>query len=608
MAFIPNEIISQILDRCDIVEVVSSYIPLKRAGRNFKALCPFHNEKTSSFVVNPEKQIFHCFGCGAGGNVVSFVMQQEHLEFPVAMRMLAEKVGITIKSESRENTKTTQTRQQLKKVNELATGYFHHNLLFEKGRAASSARTYLKARGITLEMVKTFHLGFALEQWDGLMTYLKQHDVSLQLMEKAGLILAKSRGEGFYDRFRNRILFPIFDARGKCIAFGGRTMEDDNPAKYINSPETLIYTKGHHLYGFPLAKERIGQQDCAIVVEGYTDFIMPFQAGVQNIVASLGTALTIDQIRLLRRYTHNVVMLFDSDQAGEAATLRSLDLLIEEGMQVKVATLTPPAGRAHKGDGAQTSALKDDPDSFIRCYGVEEFHKCVNSAQPLFEFKLNLLRNKYDRRTIEGRASISTVMLSTISKVNNAIVKSEYIKRLASVLIVSEDALLEELKKIEKGTLPKPVRAGQHAHVKTSSGHIRPIERHLLKLMLEDKGFIPLTKAQARLSDFKNEHVRSIVSKIFELFDQGRSTDVTGVMSCFEDQKMSQTISHLMVEEDLIPGDKQKIHRDCMHRLKKDHLKSRRRDILHQMELARDSGDKYKIDELKQEFNQLIKE
>ncbi len=597
MGFIPNEIISRVLERSDIGEVVSSYIALKRAGQNFKALCPFHDEKTPSFVVNPQKQIFHCFGCGAGGNAISFVMQQERMEFPEAVRLLAEKAGITFEEQTQGNPQTTKTRQQLHKINTLAADYFHHNLLFDKSPSAKSAREYLTSRQITPDMVKKFHMGFALEKWDGLMAHLRKHDVSLNLMEKAGLIISKASGEGFYDRFRNRIMFSIFDARRRCVAFGGRSMEDNPSAKYINSPETMVYTKGHHLYGLHLAKEAIGQQDCAIVVEGYTDFIMPFQAGVHHIVASQGTALTTDQIRLLRRFTLNVVMLFDSDQAGEAATLRSLDLLIEQDMNVKVATLTPATGV--EGTGSR-QARKDDPDSFIRRYGVKEFTQCISRAEPFFEFKLNIVLKKYDKKTIEGRARIAAEMLPTINKFSNAIVKSEYIKRLAQGLLVSQDALLEELKKMGKGTPAKQIE-------KISSDHIRPIERHLLKLMLDERDFIPLTKAQVKMSDFKNEQVRSIVHRLFDLFEQGRETSPSVVMSGFDDEKMLQTISHLMASEDLVSGDKQKIHRDCLHRLKKNRLKSQRQDILHQMETARSSGDEYKLDELKQEFNQLIK-
>ena len=590
MGFIPNEVINQVLDRCDIVEVVTSYIPLKRAGRSFKALCPFHHEKTPSFIVNPDKQIYHCFGCGVGGNAISFVMQQEHLEFPEAVRFLAEKYGIAIPNPKDENPKAIQIQQQLQGVNELAVSYFHKNLIFDRSSSAKATRQYLKDRQIDLEIVEKFQVGLALDQWDGLMTSLRKQNISLNLMEKAGLIISRQKGEGFYDRFRDRIIFPIFDKKGKCVAFGARTMEKDNPAKYINSPETILYTKGEHLYGFHLAKEAIGRQDLVIVVEGYLDFIIPFQSGVQNVVASLGTALTVDQIRLLRRYTRNVVMLFDTDQAGAAAMIRSMDILIEEGMDVKVATLTE----------------KDDPDSFIRSHGVDKFQERINQADSLFDFKLNYVTRKYGGKTIEDRAKISAELLPTINKFNNAIVKSEYIKRLSQALGVSHEALLVEVKKAGRETKSQQRRAPSHGQQKENIS-IRPVEKDLLRLMLEEKSYVPLVKEEVSVSDFHNEHVQHIVKKIFELFEQGNELSGSSLISCFDDQDIICVISNLMASEDLLLGNKKKIFGDCVHRLEQERLKSQRREILNQMDTAKQAGNQQKLDELTQQFNQLIK-
>ncbi|MBU0468966.1 MAG: DNA primase [Candidatus Omnitrophica bacterium] len=296
MVLIPEEIVSQVIDRSDIVEIISSYIPLKRAGRNFKAACPFHNEKTPSFVVNPDKQIFHCFGCGVGGNVVSFVMKQDKMDFPEAIRMLAQKVNVVIEEVDEPTRRSTNERHLIFKINELAAEYFQDNLLSAKTKMASDARKYLKERNVDFGTVKSFKVGLAVDKWDGLLEYLKNKGVSLVLMEKAGLIIPRDNSRGYYDRFRNRIVFPIFDTRGNCRAFGARAL-DDNQAKYLNSPETIVYTKGHHLYGFHFAKDAITQEDAVIIVEGYLDCIMPHQFGVKNIVASLGTALTVEQIR-----------------------------------------------------------------------------------------------------------------------------------------------------------------------------------------------------------------------------------------------------------------------------------------------------------------------
>ena len=350
MGLIPDEIIAQVLDRCDIVELISEYVTLKKAGRNFKACCPFHHEKTPSFVVNRDKQIYHCFGCGAGGNVIGFLMSHDHMDFPSAVRHLAQKAGIAIPETSSDaSSETMGVRDMVLKANELTVDFFH-DILIKGQRGANSAQDYLKKRQVRLETAQKLKLGFAPDSWDGLITFLRSKNISLSIMEKAGLVIPREKSEGFYDRFRDRVIFPIFDLRGKCIAFGGRTMKAESGAKYMNSPETPVYAKREHLYGLHFAKQAIAQKDCAVVVEGYMDFLTPFQAGTENIVASLGTALTSEQIRLIRRYTRNVVMLYDADMAGQMATLRSLDLLVEEDMHVKIALLTSG----------------EDPDSFIQ--------------------------------------------------------------------------------------------------------------------------------------------------------------------------------------------------------------------------------------------------
>ncbi|MCK5260333.1 MAG: DNA primase, partial [Candidatus Omnitrophica bacterium] len=266
MGLIPDEIIAQVIDHSDIVEVISAYVPLKKAGRNFKGPCPFHHEKTPSFIVNPAKQIFHCFGCHVGGNVIGFVMKQDRLEFPEAVRLLAKKVNIVVPETTRGNAQETNIRQLIFKINALAAEYFHKNLLSDKGRPAKEARAYLKKRKVDLKTVEQFQLGFAPDQWDGLIGYLRSKKINLGLMEKAGLILPRDNGQGYYDRFRNRVIFPILDTQAHYRAFGARALEANGEkarvtAKYINSPETPVYVKGHHLYGFHLAKQAIGQED-----------------------------------------------------------------------------------------------------------------------------------------------------------------------------------------------------------------------------------------------------------------------------------------------------------------------------------------------------------
>ncbi len=591
MGFIPEDIIRQILDRSDIVDIIGSYIPLKRAGQNFKAACPFHHEKTPSFMVNPKKQIYHCFGCGVGGNAISFVMAQDHLSFPEAVRQLAQRADVVIPEAARGSQERTQLRQKIFKINELAQQFYQKNLLFNKDAATHHARAYLKKRGIDRQAVERFGMGFAVDQWDALMDHLKKHRVPINFMEKAGLIIGRQRSDGFYDRFRNRIIFPIMDVKGRCVAFGGRTLEADNPAKYINSPESPVYTKGQHLYGLPLAKDDIIKQDLAVIVEGYMDFMTPFLAGIRHLVASLGTALTLEQIRLIRRYTKNIVMLFDSDQAGQAATLRSLDILIEEGMHVKVATLD-----------ADT-----DPDAFIRRFGPDAFQERLAQARGLIDFKLQALLATTDRESIEGRAAIAEAMLPTIARFPNEIVKSEYVKKLARTLSVTPEALTAEMKKVnarDGRADMSSAAAPRHAAVTA----LPAAEKNILRLMLEDQDYIPLVQDELNATDFEHRDLQVIVAKIFELFSRDRQDfNPARLTGCFDDQRIVGIISSLMAAEDTLAGDKQKIHADCVQRLKQNRRKAKRRKLLHQIETAQSAGDQRAITRLLEQFNQLIK-
>jgi len=589
MVLIPEEIVSQVIDRSDIVEIISSYIPLKRAGRNFKAACPFHNEKTPSFVVNPDKQIFHCFGCGVGGNVVSFVMKQDNMDFPEAIRVLAQKVNVVIEEVDEPTRRSTNERLLIFKLNELAANYFQENLLSTRTKMASDARKYLKERNVDFETVKNFKVGLAVDKWDGLLEHLKNKGVSLGLMEKAGLIIPRDNGRGFYDRFRNRIIFPIFDTRGNCRAFGARALED-NQAKYLNSPETIVYTKGNHLYGFHLAKNSITQEDAVIVVEGYLDCIMPYQFGVQNIVASLGTALTVEQIRLIRRYSRNVILLFDMDKAGEAAMLRSLDTLVEEEMNVKVAILD---------EG-------EDPDSFIRMKGQEVFLDRIKNAQLMIDYKLSSLKKKYDSKTAEGKEKITSEMLVTIGKFRSEVIKSDYIKFLAHRLHVSEQALLAELQKGGKGSVKNYFNEEKKQKTLGEAQRVT-VERGILKLLLEEKEFIEATKKEMLPADFQDKGIRDVVTKIFGMFDQGKGIDVGSLISSFEDQKMQQMISSLVIEDHTIAGDKKKMHSDYMSVIKKRRDKTRREDLIRKITEAESQGDHEKLEGLVKEFNQLIK-
>ena len=579
---IPENILEDILNRINIAELIQGYIPLKRAGRNFKANCPFHHEKTPSFMVSPDRQIYHCFGCGESGNAFKFLMRHERLEFLEAVELLAKKAGVILPEIRKEDKTEVSLHTQLYKVNELTSLYYEGIL---NSPAAKSAQSYFIKRGIKQDTAKAFRLGFAPQAWDGLITHLRNKGIALSLLEKAGLILAKDGG-GYYDRFRNRVVFPILDLKSRVIGFGARVLDDTLP-KYLNSPETPVYTKGNNLYGLNLSKDAIRDNDCAIIVEGYLDFIVPFQEGIRNIVASLGTALTPEQARIIRRYTHNVVVLYDPDKAGELASLRSLDIFIEEEMNVRVATL--PEG--------------SDPDSFVRKNGHAALNERIAAAESLFDYKLRVLKSRYNSRDIESKAKIASEILPTIAKLKNEVLRAEYIKSLAQGLDVKEEALFAEFKKI-KNPSSGGLLSAKPAHKPID---IHPTEKLLIKLMFEEEGLINRIKNHLEPSDFKDARVSRMMSIMFDLLEQGRDIKPNNLLNQLDDDNMFTLICESTFLPDITSEDREKIISECIERMKKKREDSRKVELHNRIKDAQHSGDNEKVKLLMQEFYQLIK-
>lgn len=582
--YIPENILDDILSKIDIAELISGYLPLKRAGRNFKALCPFHQEKTPSFMVNPQRQIYHCFGCGAGGNAFSFLMQYEHMEFPEAVEVLARRAGVVLPQDNSQS-KDNNTISLIYKINEWASLYYQSLL---NSPAGAVGRDYLHKRGIKQDMQSLFRLGLSLNKPDGLINYIreKHRQVSVALLEKVGLIISRQEG-GYFDRFRNRIIFPIFDVKNRVVAFGGRLLGDDaNLAKYINSPETPVYVKGRFLYGLNFSQEAIRQKDCAVVVEGYLDFLTPYQAGLKNIVASLGTSLTVEQIRLLKRYTHNVVMVYDSDQAGQAACLRSLDMFIEDQMNVKVAVLPP----------------NFDPDLFVRQFGIEAFQEKIRTAWNLFDYKMNILNQAYDINTPEGKASLAQEMLASLNKFKDAILQSEYLKRLSQELNIREEALIIELKKAKEKK-----SYSSELYLKRSSPKVNPTERLLINLILRESDLIHYVSAELSPQDFQDERIARIFSQICDLASQGRNIQPHHLISSLDDEGSANLVSELMAIEDIPPEDINKIVSDCVSRIKKHRLNMQRQHLTNQIKMAQKACDVERLNHLVVEFQNLLR-
>jgi DNA primase len=442
---IPAENIEQIAAANDIVEVIGAYFPLKRAGANFKALCPFHQEKTPSFHVSPQRQTFHCFGCGVGGSVFRFVMEYEHVDFPSAVRKLAARVGIPVIEErgaSDDDDRQHEARRTLLKLHGEAAEWFHENLL--KEQFAAPARDYLKQRGIDRQVAKNWQLGFAPEAWDAFLKWARERGYSRSQLLQSGLV--KPRDEDrpeseVYDRFRGRIIFPICNDVGEVIAFSGRLLQSEvEAAKYLNSPETPLFRKGNVLFGLNKTKRGLIEANCAIVCEGQLDLISLFEAGITNVVAPQGTAFTESQARLLKRFVDEVVLCFDADEAGNKAAERSLDALLQNDLVIRVAEM--PAG--------------EDPDSIVRREGKEEFLKRVASARDFFDYWIEQETGAADLNSLGAKMQLARRMAETISRVHDSFMRGEVLNRVSSRLGVPASDLETLLaKQSQRSTVPK---------------------------------------------------------------------------------------------------------------------------------------------------------
>ena len=404
----PETFIEDLKRQADIVRIVQDYVPLKKAGTNWRAPCPFHKETKPSFNVNPAKEMFFCFGCHKGGTVFNFIMEMERVTFPEAIKIIAEKSGVPLPKMLDDDRFEARKRDSelVIELNQSALVWWQDQL---QGKAATSVRHYLKDRGLTEETIKTFCLGFAPDSWDALSTHLRQKGAAREQLETSGLVVRKDEG-GSYDRFRGRIIFPVFDVQGKPIAFGGRTLDPEGDPKYLNSPETPAYTKGRNLYGLHLTRDEIRRQGFAILVEGYLDLIVPFQYGVRNIVASLGTALTPEQVKLIGRFADKVLVNYDGDRAGVAAAKRAIETILAEDIEVKVLVLPD----------------NTDPDDFIRKHGVSEYNRRRTEAQPHIQFVIDQAVRDRNLNSPADKAAAVGEALPFIRAVRDRIQKREY--------------------------------------------------------------------------------------------------------------------------------------------------------------------------------------
>lgn len=520
---IPRGFSDELRNQADIVRIVSDYVSLKKKGRDYAACCPFHNEKTPSFYVSPGKQLFKCFGCGKGGSVFDFIMEIEGCSFPEAVRVVADKTGVTVPVETdnaRDYEEREKHRAELIQFNQWATEFFEQNLIeTPEGRRALD---YLAKRGVSEETRKAFRLGYAPNSYDAMGNYLRSRGASRTQIERSGLVSLRETG-GFYDRFRSRLMFPIGDTQGRVVAFGGRILGDGEP-KYLNSPETALYTKGMHLFGLSHARDAIRQRGYAILVEGYLDFLIPFQAGIRNIVASLGTALTENQVRLLGRYARRIVVNFDPDSAGVAATKRSLELLLTEAFKVNVLTLPDNL----------------DPDEYIRASGSEGYLKLLKGSQPFLDYIVDQAISSNDQTRPTGKVETINAILPYLRLVKDRIERAEHFERIADRLKIDSRLIREEFKKAVETRLE---RVSERAVKATLI--VKPAERKLLEILMNQAAVRRQMMVQMTEEDYEGLRTARLFRLIFEFERQSVEMSYPNLSQALEDEDLAR---------DLLPG------------------------------------------------------
>jgi len=525
--YIPEEKVSEILNTSDIVDIISESVILKKSGRNFFGLCPFHSEKTPSFSVNASKQIFHCFGCSAGGNVLSYIMKYHGITFPEAAKMLARKYNITIETKDIDPAKRKEflLKESLFRLNKTVMGIYFDELKNSApgNKVGDKARKYLKQRGISDDIIQQFNLGFSPDKWESIVKMLKEQKISKNIAVQCGLILGRQQKTGYYDRFRNRIMFPIFDVNMQVAGFGGRVMDDAMP-KYMNSPDTPVYNKSRILYGLHAAKQFCRQTGFVYIVEGYFDFLSLYQHGIKNTVASLGTALTPDHVRILKGYAAKMVLVFDSDAAGINAAKRSIKIFLKEGVDTRVLVL--PEG--------------NDPDSYVVKHGQKAFNELAKNAKTVMQFLLQVSIDTHGL-SVEGRIRILDDMKQHLILIQDSALRSLYIKDLAENLNIDEKAVLEKVREHYLNGPAKRSYLNESTKEENTLASDRR-EEQMISLMLNFPEIIDEIKNRDVLDCFYSEKLKRIAKKIISI-DPGKEAFITDVMVKMENSEDQELIA-----------------------------------------------------------------
>ena len=547
--YIPEEKIAQILNTSDIVDIISQNVILKKSGSNFFGLCPFHSEKTPSFSVNINKQIYYCFGCGAGGNVLNFLKRYHGITFPEAAKMLARKHNITIETKEIDPAKRKQLKlkESLFRLNKTTMEYYYSQL--KNSNSGKIAARYLKQRKISDDIINEFYLGFSHDSWDSVVKEFKKLKVSEGVAAQSGLVLERKQNNGYYDRFRNRIMFPIFDINMQVAGFGGRVMDDAMP-KYMNSPETLVYSKSRILYGLHAAKQFCRQEDFVYIVEGYFDFLSLYQHGIKNCVASLGTALTHEHIRILKGYASKMILVFDSDAAGISAAKRSIKIFMREGVDIKILVLPE----------------KSDPDSYVVEHGQKAFNALALKAKTIMQFLLQVSIDTHGS-SVEGRIKILNDMKPYLVTIQDTALRSLYIKELAETLNIDENAVLEKVREQYLHTqesISKPyLFDGTKDEVRLDSDRR---EEQMISMVLNFPEIIDKINKTGVLEYFYSKKLKFIGKKIIGI-DSDKKAFITNVMATMENSEDQQLIASLSMDDSFMDQDIQQTALSLINRI-----------------------------------------
>lgn len=581
-----GSITEEIKSRCNIVDVIGRHVVLKRAGSNFKGLCPFHNEKTPSFVVSEEKQIFTCFGCGATGDVIEFVQKYNNLDFQEAVEKLAAEYGVEI---TRYQSRDDRKREEYYEINRQAASFFYKAFT----TVANPGYAYMKKRGLEPATLQRFGIGYADESWDSLYRYLTGLGIDPGRLLEVGLI-SKSRDGRYFDKFRNRVMFPIINTKGKVIGFGGRVLDDGTP-KYLNSPESQIFLKKNNLYGLNLTRKDINKENCAILVEGYMDVISLYQHGVRNVSASLGTALTENQASLLKRYTDNIILSYDADEAGQKAALRGLDILKGAGCRVRV---------LHVSDGK-------DPDEFVKKNGREAFLALTKEARPYADYKLDVLRGKINMDSTEGRVAFLQGA-ARIFRELSPVEADVYIKKTAKESGISETAIRMEV----AGLPQKPPEPQRRQAAAEAAGAEQPeqkqktdakalyLEMTLIRLMLFRSSYIRQVAPYAEV--FSDERCRKIYRSICALDNSEDEIDMDRLFDSLSDPE-NKMLDYIIKNVQLADVD-EAVFADCVARIEQEKRKKREKEILQILSLADETVERGQIEALTRELMEIQRE